>query len=58
VTERSEGCRIVMFEQATGGVVGLMPTQVTDVILRARNEETLRRLALLAEKPEGRHAAE
>jgi hypothetical protein len=53
VTESSGGCRIVMLEQATSGVAALMPTPVTDVILRARNAETLRRLALLAEKPEG-----
>jgi hypothetical protein len=53
VTEGPGGCRIVMLEQATSGVAALMPTPVTDVILRARNAETLRRLALLAEKPEG-----
>jgi hypothetical protein len=52
VTESSEGCRIVMLEQATGGVAALVPSPLTDVILRARNAETLRRLALLAEKPD------
>jgi uncharacterized protein YndB with AHSA1/START domain len=53
-TETAGGCRLVMLERATSGVVALVPAPATDVILRARNAETLRRLALLAEKPESR----
>jgi hypothetical protein len=44
------GCMLVMTEHATSGPVALVPTGVTDPILHARNAETLRRLALLAEK--------
>jgi hypothetical protein len=36
----------------TSGVAAMVPAPVNDAILRARNAETLRRLALLAEKPE------
>ncbi|TCC07770.1 SRPBCC family protein [Kribbella soli] len=43
------GCRLVMFEQATGGPVSLLPAPVQDLFLGARNTETLHRLALLAE---------
>jgi hypothetical protein len=46
------GCRLVMLEQVISGVAAMVPAPVNDAILRARNAETLRRLALLAEKPE------
>ncbi|MEU4292810.1 SRPBCC family protein [Kribbella sp. NPDC026596] len=49
-TETTEGCRLVMREHTTSGPVALMPSAATDVMLRARNAETLERLALLAEK--------
>lgn len=51
-TESPGGCRLVMLEQVTSGVAAMLPSSVNDAILRARNAETLRRLALLAEKPE------
>jgi hypothetical protein len=50
-TETPAGCRLVMSEHATSGPVALMPTAVADLVLSKRNAETLRRLALLAEKP-------
>ncbi|WP_329000028.1 SRPBCC family protein [Kribbella sp. NBC_00709] len=43
------GCRLVMYERATSGPVSLLPALVQDLFLGARNAETLRRLALLAE---------
>ena len=49
-TETAEGCRLVMREHTTSGPATLMPSAVADVMLRARNAETLERLALLAEK--------
>ena len=49
-TETAEGCRLVMRERTTSGPAALMPSAATDVMLRARNAETLLRLALLAEK--------
>jgi hypothetical protein len=49
-TESGGGCRMVMREKTTSGPVALLPSAATDVMLRARNAETLQRLALLAEK--------
>jgi hypothetical protein len=43
------GCRLVMSEQATSGPASMLPASVQDMFLGARNAETLRRLALLAE---------
>jgi hypothetical protein len=40
---------ITMDEVATGGVVGLVPQPVTDVLLTIRNRETLVRLKRLSE---------
>jgi hypothetical protein len=48
--EAPTGCMLVMTEHATSGSATLVPTGVTDPLLHARNAETLRRLALLAEK--------
>lgn len=49
-TETPAGCQLVMLERATGGPVALMPAPLADLMLAKRNAETLRRLALLAEK--------
>ncbi|TWD82466.1 activator of Hsp90 ATPase-like protein [Kribbella amoyensis] len=49
-TEQDGGCHLTMRETAVKGPVTLIPAAVLDPILRARNNETLRRLKLLAEK--------
>jgi uncharacterized protein YndB with AHSA1/START domain len=48
--ETLTGTRLVMTEQATSGPISLLPSRVADPMLSARNSETLKRLALLAEK--------
>lgn len=46
----SEGCRIVMREDVTKGVGQVVPKPLRQLALRPRNRESLRRLALLAER--------
>ncbi len=48
-----DGCEVRMTEEAVRGPGRLVPAPVMDPLLHARNVETLRRLAYLAE---GRHA--
>lgn len=48
----SDGCEVRMTEVAVRGPGRLVPAPIMDVLLHARNVETLRRLAYLAE---GRH---
>jgi uncharacterized protein YndB with AHSA1/START domain len=48
-TDKDGGCHVVMREHAVKGPAALIPTAVVDPILRLRNTETLRRLALIAE---------
>ena len=43
------GCTITIEEVATHGPASLLPQQVLDPLIDARNREALRRLALLAE---------
>ena len=50
VSETATGCKVVMTEHATSGPISLMPPPLADLVLSPRNAETLRRLALLAEK--------
>jgi uncharacterized protein YndB with AHSA1/START domain len=49
-TDRDGNCHLVMREQAVKGPAAAVPESLTDPILHARNYETLRRLALLAER--------
>lgn len=49
-TDRDGDCHLVMEEQVTKGPLAALPHLLIDPALRARNHETLRRLALLAEK--------
>ncbi|MFG1815274.1 SRPBCC family protein [Kribbella sp. NPDC049174] len=49
-TDRGGDCHLVMREQAVKGPAAAVPQSLIDPILRIRNHETLRRLALLAEK--------
>jgi hypothetical protein len=51
-SDRAGDCHLIMREAATKGPATLIPAAVTDPVLHARNDETLKRLALLAE---GRH---
>ncbi|WP_405063916.1 SRPBCC family protein [Kribbella sp. NBC_01505] len=53
VDEGPAGCRVVMTEQAVRGPVTLLPGKVADLLLGARNAETLHRLKLLAEQRSG-----
>jgi uncharacterized protein YndB with AHSA1/START domain len=48
-TDVAGQCRLVMRETAVSGPFAAVPRPLVDPILRARNHETLRRLALLAE---------
>ncbi|TDC30450.1 SRPBCC family protein [Kribbella albertanoniae] len=50
VTEVPDGCRVVMTEKAVRGPATLLPEKVADLLLSARNTETLQRLKLLAEQ--------
>jgi hypothetical protein len=49
-TDRDGDCHLLMREQAVKGPLAVLPHTVVDPLLRTRNHETLRRLALLAEK--------
>jgi hypothetical protein len=49
-TDRDGRCFLLMRERASNGPLAAIPHNFVDPILRARNHETLRRLALLAEK--------
>lgn len=49
VRARSEGCVVRIFEDAVAGPATLVPHLVRDPGLHVRNQETLRRLAYLAE---------
>jgi uncharacterized protein YndB with AHSA1/START domain len=49
-TDQDGQCHLVMHETATKGPATLIPEAVIDPLLHFRNTETLRRLALLAEK--------
>ena len=49
MTTDPEGCLLVMREEAIDGPAGLLPAAVLDPVLHWRNNETLRRLAYLAE---------
>ena len=49
-TDRDGDCHLVMREEAVKGPLSVIPHAVVDPVLRLRNHETLRRLALLAEK--------
>jgi uncharacterized protein YndB with AHSA1/START domain len=48
-TSKENQCHLVMREQMTKGPATIIPKAVADLILNARNKETLQRLALLAE---------
>jgi uncharacterized protein YndB with AHSA1/START domain len=48
-TDRGGQCDLVMREVAVKGPAALIPEAVVDPIMRLRNAETLKRLALLAE---------
>jgi hypothetical protein len=50
---RGAGCRIVMREDVTKGPGRVVPKPARQVLLRPRNRESLRRLALLAERHGG-----
>jgi hypothetical protein len=50
---RDGGCRIVMHEDVTKGPGLLVPKPVRQLALGPRNRESLRRLALLAERSTG-----
>ncbi|TDD61789.1 SRPBCC family protein [Kribbella antibiotica] len=50
VHEGPKGCRVVMTEKAVRGPASLMPAGLADLLLGARNTETLHRLKLLAEQ--------
>lgn len=47
---KGSGCRIVMREDVTKGPGRIVPKPVRQLALRPRNRESLRRLALLAER--------
>ncbi|MEJ1105908.1 MULTISPECIES: SRPBCC family protein [unclassified Kribbella] len=49
-TDRAGDCHLVMREQAVKGPAAAVPPSLIDPLLRARNHETLRRLAFLAER--------
>ncbi len=51
VDPAASGCVLVMREDVTSGPARLVPAAVRAAAIRARNVETLRRLALLAEAP-------
>jgi polyketide cyclase/dehydrase/lipid transport protein len=50
LTDRDGDCDLLMRERAVSGPLALVPHPLVDPVLRLRNHETLRRLALLAEK--------
>ena len=48
--DRDGDCHLVMREQSVKGPAAAVPSSLIDPILHVRNHETLRRLALLAER--------
>jgi hypothetical protein len=48
-SDRAGDCHLIMREVVTKGPATLIPEVVMDPVLHARNDETLKRLALLAE---------
>ena len=49
VQPESGGTRVVLEEHPTGGLMAALPRRLSDVLLHARNAESLRRLKWLAE---------
>ena len=49
VHDRPNGCLVRMTEDVVAGPARLVPTTLSDLAIRYRNSETLRRLAYLAE---------
>jgi hypothetical protein len=47
--EEGDQTRVTMFEESISGPAKLIPAPVEAIALRLRNEETLKRLAYLAE---------
>jgi uncharacterized protein YndB with AHSA1/START domain len=47
------GCEVVMREDVVAGPALLVPPPLRALLIGTRNEESLRRLALLAERPSG-----
>jgi uncharacterized protein YndB with AHSA1/START domain len=45
----SEGTRIVLDEHPTGGILGMLPSAISDGFIHLRNRATIRRLKRLAE---------
>jgi len=43
------GCKITIEEHASAGPAQLVPKPVMDAVLHARNDETLKRLTMIAE---------
>ncbi len=54
VDRTGEGCEVTMVETAESGPAKLIPQILLDLLLRPRNNETLRRLAFLAERASAR----
>ena len=52
VRPESGGTRVVLEEHPTGGLMAALPRRLSDVLLYARNAESLRRLKWLAEMGE------
>ncbi|TDD27729.1 SRPBCC family protein [Kribbella turkmenica] len=50
-TDKGGDCHLIMREEAVKGPAAVIPHSMIAPVLKARNHETLRRLALLAEKP-------
>ncbi|MDX6247742.1 MAG: hypothetical protein QOF10_1102 [Kribbellaceae bacterium] len=48
-TDKGGECQLIMREEAVKGPATLIPEAVLDPVLRLRNDETLKRLALLAQ---------
>jgi hypothetical protein len=53
VKPHPEGCEVWMDEQVTKGPTALVPKMVQDAVLRFRNDESLERLAMIAEGRSG-----
>jgi short-subunit dehydrogenase len=54
--DEQPGCIVAISEDATtSGIRSVVPSPVRDVLIRARNTEALRRLAMLAERSERPH---
>lgn len=56
LVEVPEGCRVEMQEFPVSGIGKLMPERLGDAVAWPRNNETLRRLAFLAERRDDRAA--